>query len=58
MRVWRVSGSGGARTGGAGGGGGLGVHAKGCGGCFGVEGGCFGVECEAEPRGLRLRLWL
>ena len=74
INVWRVRGIGGACVVGAsecgggcglgvhavgcGGGGGLGVHAKGCGDCFGVEDGCFGVECEAEPMGLRLRLWL
>ena len=54
-----MSGTGGARAVGAGGGGGgLGAHAEGCGDCFGVEDGCFGVECEAEPMGWRVRLWL
>ena len=52
--VVRASGSGGARTRGAGDGGG-GSCTRGAGGVVGVEGACFGVVCKAEPIGV---VWL
>ena len=69
MRVWSVSGIGGARTRGAGGGActrgagggactrgaGGGSCTRGAGGVVGVEGACFGVVCKAEPIGV---VWL